>query len=83
MKKALALVIGAAIIIGMTYGASSVKAADKVLVCHVVGNGSAHVIDISRNALPAHLAHGDILAAFGLESGDSCDATPPETNGGF
>ena len=82
MKKALALVIGAAIIIGMTYGASSMRAADKVLVCHVVGNGSAHVIDISRNALPAHLAHGDSLAAPGLEAGNSCDATP-ETHPGF
>lgn len=33
--------------------------ADKVDVCHREGNGSFHLINISGNALPAHLAHGD------------------------
>jgi hypothetical protein len=33
----------------------------KVDVCHRKGNGEWHVINISQNALPAHLAHGDVL----------------------
>ena len=33
----------------------------KVDVCHRTGNGSSHVINISMNALPAHLRHGDVL----------------------
>jgi hypothetical protein len=37
------------------------KPQDKVNVCHVTGNGSFHEINISRNALPAHMAHGDVL----------------------
>ena len=35
--------------------------AKKVVVCHKEGNGSFHTINISSNALPAHLAHGDIV----------------------
>lgn len=31
----------------------------KVNVCHSEGNGSYHLINISENALPAHLGHGD------------------------
>jgi hypothetical protein len=34
---------------------------DKVNVCHRTGNGSFHEINISGNALPAHMAHGDVL----------------------
>lgn len=37
------------------------RPADKVDVCHRTGNGSFHEINISANALPAHLRHGDIL----------------------
>lgn len=47
--------------VGMLVFASAViaKGADKVDVCHVTGNGSYHLINISTNAVPAHLAHGD------------------------
>jgi hypothetical protein len=31
----------------------------KVQLCHRTGNGSYHLIEISINAEPAHLAHGD------------------------
>ncbi len=37
------------------------KPQDKVYVCHFTGNGSSHVINISANALPSHLRHGDVL----------------------
>jgi hypothetical protein len=33
----------------------------KVDVCHREGNGSFHLINVSANAVPAHLAHGDAL----------------------
>jgi len=77
MKQALAFVVGAAVIIGISYQALNLSAADKVKVCHVEGNGSAHVIEISVNALRAHLAHGDSLEVEeGLEHGDTCEISP-------
>lgn len=33
----------------------------KVIICHKTGNGSFIPLEISINALPAHLAHGDIV----------------------
>ena len=33
----------------------------QVDVCHRTGNGSFHEINISMNALDAHLRHGDVL----------------------
>ena len=36
---------------------------DKVTICHRTGSGSSHEITVSRNALPAHLAHGDTAGA--------------------
>lgn len=35
--------------------------ADKVKICHLTGNGNWITINISQNALPVHLAHGDEL----------------------
>ena len=73
MKQTLALAVRAAVVIGMTYGALSLSADGKVRVCHKEGNGKGHVIEISENALKAHLAHGDSLeTAAGLKPGDSC-----------
>ncbi len=76
MKQTLALAVGAAIIIGITFGALSLSANSKVLICHVTGNGSAHVIDIDEHAVRAHLDHGDSLEAaatwLGLKPGDAC-----------
>lgn len=40
---------------------------DKVQVCHVAENGSSNTICISPSAVPAHLAHGDVLGACGLQ----------------
>ena len=42
-------------------GADVLAQADKVDVCHRRGNGSYHLINISSNALDAHLGHGDAL----------------------
>lgn len=80
MKQAFAFAVGAAVIIGgMTYQALNLSAAEKVKVCHRTGNGSAHVIEISENAVPAHLNHGDSLDGLDdLEHGDSCVITVDE-----
>jgi hypothetical protein len=49
-----------------------------MMVCHVTGNGTAHVIDIDKHAWPAHLAHGDSMdVTTGLRPGDPCVVTPP------
>ena len=75
MKQTLMLAVGTAVIIGMTYGALSLSADAKVRVCHKVsiGNGKGHVIEISENALKAHLDHGDtVQAAYGLKPGAPC-----------
>jgi hypothetical protein len=79
MKQKLALAFGlAAIIVGITYGARNLRAdGHKVLICHVTGNGKAHVIDIDWNAVQTHLAHGDSMdVAPGLKAGDPCDPAP-------
>ena len=80
MKQTLAVAFGvAAIIIGMTYGARSLKASNdhKAWICHVTGNGNAHVIEIDWNAVPAHLRHGDNWdVPQGAHQGDPCDANP-------
>jgi hypothetical protein len=79
MKQAFALAVGAAVMIGMTYEARSLSVAEKVKVCHVEGNGSAHVIEISQHAVAAHRAHGDSLdVPEGLEPGDSCEVIVEE-----
>jgi hypothetical protein len=44
-------------------GYAAGKSAGKVDICHIPpGNPSnAHTINVSKNAVPAHLAHGDSL----------------------
>ncbi|WP_300564902.1 hypothetical protein [Flavobacterium sp.] len=44
-----------------SYTSKNNQANEKVIVCHIPpGNpANAHDIEISINALPAHLAHGD------------------------
>jgi hypothetical protein len=65
MKKRLILsialgLIASFLVIGLAF-AEQDKEDKKVDVCHREGNGSYHLINISENALPAHLAHGDAL----------------------
>jgi len=40
-------------------GGAAAKSGGKVDVCHRTGNGKFVLINISSNALPAHLSHGD------------------------
>ena len=57
-------VVGLATLVTLGLGGAVASAAPagKVDVCHREGNGSAHVINISANAVRAHLRHGDSLA---------------------
>jgi len=81
MKRIIAFAAGAALIVCMTMGAHNLKAASRVRICHVEGqqSGRAHVIEISDNAILAHLGHGDSMeAAIGLNPGDNCVISPVE-----
>lgn len=49
----------AAVSAGNGARAESSTGGDKRAVCHVTGNGSAHLINVSRRALVAHATHGD------------------------
>jgi hypothetical protein len=42
-------------------GQAPASKAGKVNVCHITGNGTYRLINISKNAQPAHLDHGDAL----------------------
>lgn len=46
---------------GKKAGAGTYTPDNKIDVCHREGNGTWHTINIDMNALPAHLAHGDIV----------------------
>jgi hypothetical protein len=58
MKKRCVLIAAALLMFGML-GAVAQASAVKVDVCHRRGNGSYILINISENALAAHVAHGD------------------------
>jgi hypothetical protein len=45
-------------VVGLAQGSEKV---DKANVCHLTGNGTYRLINISKNAMPAHLDHGDAL----------------------
>jgi hypothetical protein len=50
---------GVAVLAGGRAGTALAGPKDKVAICHLTGNGQAHLITVSQSALPAHLAHGD------------------------
>jgi hypothetical protein len=61
-RRLLASALVPAMVLIAASGANAIgKPTEKVDVCHRTGNGSFHQINISGNALPAHLAHGDVL----------------------
>ena len=54
-------VIGSAVSICCFAPVAMSAPAPKVNVCHATGDGTFHLINISSNALDAHLAHGDVV----------------------
>ena len=60
---------------------ASTSKTDKVDICHITGNGSYQVINVSTSAQPAHLAHGDHLAGtFYLDADGDGDGDPDLTS---
>lgn len=53
--------IPAMVLVAATTATAVGQPQGKVDVCHRTGNGSFHEINISGNALPAHMRHGDVL----------------------
>ena len=49
------------------------KQGDKVEVCHITGNGTSVKINVSQNAVPAHLAHGDKIGDCETQTEDDGD----------
>ena len=61
------------------------KPAPKVDVCHQKGNGGYHIINVSGNAVHAHINHGDWLVTdevCGDGVDNNCDGTVDEDCGG-
>jgi hypothetical protein len=54
--------IGLALLAGLVMAPPAALAAPKVSVCHKSGGDTLHVITVSENAVPALLAHGDMVA---------------------
>ena len=63
MKKKLTLAVLLVVLAILGVAAVSADSQGKVDVCHIPpGNpDNAHLINVSWNAVPAHLAHGDQL----------------------
>lgn len=58
MKKA---ILSIAVISSVVFFANSNSGGEKVVICHQTGNGGSITIEVSENAVDAHLAHGDFL----------------------
>ena len=71
MKKKLALAVLFAVLATLAAVASFADSPGKVDICHIPpGNpDNAHTINVSVNAIPAHLAHGDYLGDCGSGGG--------------
>jgi hypothetical protein len=55
----------------------------KQLICHVTGNGGAHIIEVSVNAVPAHLRNHDDCLINSIDRaliGTPCDPTDANIN---
>jgi hypothetical protein len=63
---------------GTVHAQAGQPAADKQLICHVSDDSGAHIIEVARPAVPAHLAHhGDCLINSEDRTliGDPCNPT--------
>jgi hypothetical protein len=81
--------IGLALLAAAVMAPSTALAYPKVSICHKSGGNSYHVIKVSQNAVPAHLAHGDVVAGVyyadtdGDGFGSHCGATSVCPGPGF
>jgi hypothetical protein len=74
MKKILSLLGMALIALVLISSTEKGNNDKKIIVCHIPpGNpANAHDIEISVNALPAHLAHGDFVGGCHSECDGLC-----------
>jgi hypothetical protein len=82
LMKRLLMAVGVSLVLCLAVFAPADAAQDpKVVICHIPpGNpANAHEIEVSSNAVPAHLAHGDTL---GLCGGDDPGDDPGDIPGG-
>jgi len=65
MRIVLAAVVILAVLPALTTLSFQATAAQKVNVCHIPGGNpdNAHEIQVSGNAVNAHLGHGDVLGS--------------------
>ncbi|MCB0173094.1 MAG: hypothetical protein KDI02_17485 [Anaerolineae bacterium] len=66
----LSLLLTALVLFGPLAGVA-LAGQDKVAICHLKGNGSYKVINVSENALDAHLNHGDKIV--GVDVDENCE----------
>ncbi len=78
MKKITSFFFAGLIALSAAYSYTAIAKgpSPKVEICHLTGNGSYILINVSSNALDAHEAHGD-MAPFETPFGSSCDVPPP------
>jgi hypothetical protein len=75
---ALVALAGLVMVHGTVHAQAGQPAADKQLICHVSDDSGAHIIEVARPAVPAHLAnHGDCLINSEDRTliGDPCNPT--------
>lgn len=83
MKKTL---IALLVCFSLVFSISALAQTRKVDICHSDGKGFFHKINISRNALPAHIAHGDAIPGdavpglSGYEFDSDCQAVLAQPN---
>jgi len=85
MWRLMAVFVALAAMVGLTMVHGTVHAqpnghpaADKQLICHVTDGNGAHIIEVARPAVPAHLRnHGDCLINSTDRTliGQPCDPT--------
>ena len=85
MRRFTVLLAAVFALAGLTVSHDALQAepAGKQLVCHVSDDSGAHIIEISENAVPAHLEnHGDCLINSSDRDliGESCDPTDANDN---
>lgn len=82
MRKYIVLLTAMMVAVGAVMAFSAFGAgapAPKVDVCHINGNGVYNLINVSGNAVPAHLAHGDAFPGDivgGKVLGPDCSLIP-------
>lgn len=60
------------LVLAAAVAAAQGKGNDKLTVCHFPESGDVQLLSVSRNALPAHLKHGDVEAPASVKTAADC-----------